>query len=133
VTELFTPETPLAEDPTYAASILAFLKSSWLNLMWVFIPVSWALHFSHTGSDTVIFVMCFLAIIPLAANLGFATEELALRTGEGSVGGGKSWCKFGSLMFSETWCHPGQTIGGLLNATLGNAVELIVSILALIK
>lgn len=42
-----------------------------------------------------------------AALLGFATEEAALRLG--------------------------QTLGGLLNATLGNAVELIVAILALIK
>lgn len=44
---------------------------------------------------------------PVAALLGFATEEAALRLG--------------------------QTMGGLLNATLGNAVELIVAILALVK
>jgi calcium/proton exchanger cax len=45
---------------------------------------------------------------PITAGLlGFATEEAALRLG--------------------------QTLGGLLNATLGNAVELIVAILALIK
>ncbi len=46
-------------------------------------------------------------IFILAGLLGFATEEAALRLGE--------------------------TLGGLLNATLGNAVELIVAILALIK
>lgn len=51
--------------------------------------------------------MSFLAIIPLAKLLGFGTEELAMRVG--------------------------QTIGGLLNATLGNVVELIVAILALVK
>lgn len=51
--------------------------------------------------------MNFIAIIPLAGLLGFATEEAAMRLG--------------------------QTMGGLLNATLGNAVELIVAILALIK
>ncbi|KAJ3515490.1 hypothetical protein NLJ89_g1724 [Agrocybe chaxingu] len=49
----------------------------------------------------------FLAIIPLAKLLGFATEELSLRVG--------------------------QTLAGLLNATLGNAVELIVAIIALVK
>ncbi|KAA1069958.1 hypothetical protein PGTUg99_004773 [Puccinia graminis f. sp. tritici] len=48
-----------------------------------------------------------LAIIPLAKLLGFGTEEIAMRVG--------------------------QTLGGLLNATLGNAVELIVAILALVK
>ena len=51
------------------------------------------------------FVLNFLAIVPLAGLLAFATEELAAKLG--------------------------QTIGGLLNATFGNAVELIVSIIAL--
>lgn len=52
-------------------------------------------------SPTAVFVLNFLAIIPLAAVLSFATEEIAMRLGE--------------------------TMGGLLNATFGNAVELIVS------
>ncbi|KNC78022.1 hypothetical protein SARC_09533 [Sphaeroforma arctica JP610] len=58
-------------------------------------------------SKPIIFVLNFIAIIPLANLLGSATEELALRTGE--------------------------TVGGLLNATFGNAVELILSIAALQK
>lgn len=49
----------------------------------------------------------FLAIIPLAAILSFATEELAL--------------------------YIGEVLGGLLNASFGNAVELIVSIIALVQ
>lgn len=49
----------------------------------------------------------FLAIIPLAAILSMATEEIALRVG--------------------------PTIGGLLNASFGNATELIVAIIALAK
>ena len=52
-------------------------------------------------SATTVFVLNFLAIIPLAAVLSFATEEIAMKLGE--------------------------TMGGLLNATFGNAVELIVS------
>jgi Ca2+:H+ antiporter len=48
-----------------------------------------------------VFVINFFAIIPLAAVLSFATEEISLKLGE--------------------------TMGGLLNATFGNAVELIVS------
>ena len=47
-----------------------------------------------------VFVLNFLAIIPLAALLSYATEEISL--------------------------YVGQTLGGLLNATFGNAVELIV-------
>lgn len=49
---------------------------------------------------TTVFSLNFLAIIPLAAVLSFATEEISKRLGE--------------------------TLGGLLNATFGNAVELIV-------
>ena len=55
----------------------------------------------HLGwSSTAVFTINFLAIIPLAAVLSFATEELAIKLGE--------------------------TLGGLMNATFGNAVELIV-------
>lgn len=51
-------------------------------------------------SPTAVFTLNFFAIIPLAAVLSFATEEISLKLGE--------------------------TMGGLLNATFGNAVELIV-------
>lgn len=56
-------------------------------------------------AHTLIFLSSCLAIIPLAGWLGHATEELAARTGEG--------------------------IGGLLNATFGNAAELIIALAAL--
>jgi Ca2+:H+ antiporter len=57
------------------------------------------------GGDVAIFAMSALAIIPLAGLIGEATEEVAVRTG--------------------------PQIGGLLNATLGNAAELIITIFAL--
>ena len=57
--------------------------------------------------SSVTFILTFLSIIPLAWLLGMVTEELALRTSE--------------------------TVGALLNATFGNAVELIVSVQALRK
>ena len=47
--------------------------------------------------DAVVFLFALLALIPLAALLGFTTEELAMYTN--------------------------QTLGGLLNATFGNATE----------
>ncbi|KAJ7931457.1 calcium/proton exchanger [Mycena leptocephala] len=79
-----------------------------LNLLLVFIPISvWAFNFADKESHTLIFVFSFLAIIPLAKLLAFATDELSMRVG--------------------------QTLAGLLNATLGNAVELIVAIIALTK
>ncbi|KAI0688401.1 Sodium/calcium exchanger protein-domain-containing protein [Cytidiella melzeri] len=107
-----TPERPIGKAPGFFSSTKAIVCASWLNLLLVCIPVSWALHFvwqknTTSTQDTVIFVFAFLAIIPLAKLLAFATDELSMRVG--------------------------QTLAGLLNATLGNAVELIVSILALIK
>ncbi|KAL1405459.1 Vacuolar calcium ion transporter [Vanrija albida] len=110
-TALFTPEKPVGKSPGYVQSVKACILSSWINVLLVFIPVGWALHFvKHSNSkisDTAVFMTNFIAIIPLAGLLGFTTEEVAMRLG--------------------------QTLGGLLNATLGNAVELIVAILALIK
>ncbi|KAF9468145.1 calcium/proton exchanger [Collybia nuda] len=107
---MFIPEKKLAPAPTVRESLKAIVLVSWLNVLLVFIPISWALHFAlpeSNSKDTIVFVLTFLAIIPLASLLAFATEELSLRVG--------------------------QTIAGLLNATLGNAVELIVAIIALVK
>ena len=75
-----------------------------LNLLLVFVPVAIVLEVMH-ASPTLIFVASCLAIIPLAGVMGKATEHLAEKVGEG--------------------------IGGLLNATFGNAAELIIAIVAL--
>ncbi len=78
--------------------------SNYVNVMLIFLPfgiISGAL--GWTAPLT--FVFNFLAIIALASLLSFATEELSKKVG--------------------------QTIGGLLNASFGNATELIVSIVAL--
>ncbi|KAL7279025.1 calcium/proton exchanger [Trametes coccinea BRFM310] len=99
------PEKPVGQAPPIWRQIRAIVLMSWLNLLLACIPVSWALHFAHK-SDTLVFVFSFLSIIPLAKLLAFATDELSMRVG--------------------------QTLAGLLNATLGNAVELIVAIIALI-
>ena len=77
----------------------------WLNWLLVLVPIALFLEFSHTGGSSLLFVISALALIPLAAVLGHATEEVAEFTG--------------------------PKIGGLLNATLGNAAELIITIVAL--
>ncbi|KAM0247741.1 hypothetical protein ACHAQJ_009726 [Trichoderma viride] len=94
------------EPFTVANQIQRTLLSSWINLLLVAAPVGIALNYITSVNRVAVFVVNFIAIIPLAAMLSFATEEIALRTGE--------------------------TLGGLLNATFGNAVELIVAIIALI-
>ena len=76
-----------------------------LNWLLIFVPAAILLEFLAPQSHTLIFLAACLAIVPLAEWLGRATAELARHTGEG--------------------------VGGLLNATLGNAAELIIAIMAL--
>ncbi|KAJ7192646.1 Sodium/calcium exchanger protein-domain-containing protein [Mycena pura] len=106
-TSLFIPHRKIGKAPGVLRSIRSILTASWLNVLLVFIPISWAFHFADKDKQVLIFVFSFLAIIPLAKLLAFATDELSMRVG--------------------------QTLAGLLNATLGNAVELIVAIIALTK
>ncbi|TMF29615.1 MAG: cation transporter [Chloroflexi bacterium] len=69
-----------------------------MYLLLVFVPASLAAELLH--QETAVFITSALAIVPLAALLGEATEQLAIRLG--------------------------PQRGGLLNATLGNLTELIV-------
>ncbi len=87
-------------------------KTSWLkpSLDWllVAVPIAIALRFIPAfNNPTALFIVSCLAIIPLAGWMGKATEHLAE--------------------------HLGQGIGGLLNATFGNAAELIIALFALSK
>ncbi|KAM4057021.1 sodium/calcium exchanger protein [Hirsutella rhossiliensis] len=95
------PKTPF----TVANQLQRTFLSSWINVLIIAAPVGIALNYVPSVGRVVVFVVNFVAIVPLAAMLSFATEEIALRTGE--------------------------TLGGLLNATFGNAVELIVAVIAL--
>ena len=84
-------------------SVLRFFRG--LNALLFFIPVSVALHFLPQVGPLWVFAAAALAIVPLAGLMGQATEELAK--------------------------HLGPAWGGLLNATFGNATELIIGIFAL--
>jgi Ca2+:H+ antiporter len=75
-----------------------------LNWLLIAVPVAIVLEVMH-AAPLVVFGVTALAIIPLSGLLGTATEELA--------------------------GHTGPTLGGLLNATLGNLAELIIAVLAL--
>ncbi|ODS00802.1 cation transporter [Methyloceanibacter methanicus] len=71
----------------------------------IFLPIALYLEYFRPDAHTLIFFASCIAIIPLAGLMGRATEQIANRAGEG--------------------------IGGLLNATFGNAAELIIAIVAL--
>lgn len=82
----------------------SLLKPS-LNWLLVFVPAAVILNYGGPGRETWTFIAACLAVIPLAGWMGKATEHLAERTGDG--------------------------IGGLLNATFGNAAELIIAFMAM--
>jgi Ca2+:H+ antiporter len=84
--------------------LAAALISNRLNVLLVAAPASWALHFSSPDSPWV-FMTAALSLVPLAGIIGLGTEELAYRSG--------------------------PTFGGFLNATFGNAAELIIAVVAL--
>src|SRR5215204_1101499 len=79
-------------------------RYGWLVLLG-FVPIALLLEWLTPENHTAVFVASVLAILPLAASIGRATGVLADRLGGG--------------------------IGGLLNATFGNAAELIIGALAL--
>ena len=96
--------------PAPATSTEPAGDKTWLNAdrlffvaLAVFFPLAVVSHFFLSGTFT--FVFCCLAIIPLARQIGTATEVLAHKLGSG--------------------------LGGLMNASFGNAAELIIAIAAL--
>ncbi|ORY51542.1 calcium/proton exchanger [Rhizoclosmatium globosum] len=86
------------------------LKMLWTGILYyniascIFVPLGIISHLLKWG-DVPTFVLNVLAIMPLAKMLDYCTDQLSMQIGE--------------------------TLGGLLNATMGNAVELIVGVLAL--
>jgi Ca2+:H+ antiporter len=76
-------------------------------LLWLlaFVPVLFVAQTIKPDAHTLLFVLSVLAIVPLAGLLSHATESVAAKTGD--------------------------TVGGLLNATLGNLTELVIALTAL--
>ena len=83
---------------------MKYLFTSWLDCLLIFVPVTIALEVLR-ADPLLVFISACLAIIPLAGLLGRATEHLTT--------------------------HVGAGIGALLNASLGNAAELIIALVAL--
>jgi Ca2+:H+ antiporter len=84
--------------------LLRALASNQLNLLLVAAPASWLLAWRTPGSVWV-FVLAATSLVPLAAIIGLGTETLAHRAG--------------------------PAFGGFLNATFGNAAELIIAVVAI--
>ncbi len=108
-------DTPPAQ-PAHAAKgpvnpLVTVIKDSTgfekaIYAMLIFVPLAFVAEFGGFNSTLVFFASC-LGITPLAKLMSTATEELASKAGSG--------------------------VGGLLNATFGNAVELIIAVLALLQ
>jgi Ca2+:H+ antiporter len=89
--------------PAIPASIRDALSAR-LNLLLVFAPMSWVADYLAPESYWP-FVLAAVSVVPLAGLIGHATDELA--------------------------AHAGPTLGGFLNATFGNAAEIIIGLVAL--
>jgi Ca2+:H+ antiporter len=98
------PRSPTPRTPRFDAGFL--FGEGWPYLLVPFIPLAIALALVG-ASDALVFVASALGIIPTAALMGRATEELAWRSG--------------------------PAVGGFLNVTFGNAPELIIALFALGK
>ncbi|KAM6500349.1 Sodium/calcium exchanger domain containing protein [Amanita muscaria] len=93
-------------EPTWLQSFKFYVFGSYLNILLIFIPLSFLSH--NLNWDAALrFSFSFMAIIPLAKLLGVSTEEMSIKLG-------------------PTWA-------GLLNASFGNAIEIIVGIAALLQ
>src|SRR5882672_10147532 len=84
--------------------LMKFIRTP-MNWFFIFIPVTLILEHAGSVPPPVIFFSAALSIIPIASLIVQATEQIATRTGD--------------------------AIGGLLNATFGNAPELIIAVVAL--
>ena len=88
---------------SFAGQLGRSITRSWLNVLLLAVPLSWAADYFH--APMLVFIAAALALVPAAGLIGEATEDLALRSG--------------------------PTLGGFLNATFGNAAELIIAVVAL--
>lgn len=99
--QLGPPDSQLGRP---GSQLSKFLRSP-INWLLAFIPITVALEHAGGVPAPAVFFSAALAIVPIAAAIVRATEQLATRTGD--------------------------AVGGLLNATFGNAPELIISLVAL--
>ncbi|KAM0259959.1 hypothetical protein ACHAQJ_003052 [Trichoderma viride] len=91
----------------FRRSFWLVLTHSWFNVLLVFVPLGIILANISGVNSGIVFAMNCIAVIPLAGLLSFATESVARKMGD--------------------------ALGALLNVTFGNAVELIIFIIALVK
>ncbi|KAG1797699.1 Sodium/calcium exchanger protein-domain-containing protein [Suillus plorans] len=93
-------------EPSWEESFRFFIFGTWLNILLVFVPLSFISH-NMDWDVGLVFLFSFMAIVPLSKLLGEATDQLSVKLGE--------------------------TMSGLLNASFGNAVEIIIGVTALLN
>ncbi|KAF0686496.1 Aste57867_21683 [Aphanomyces stellatus] len=93
-----------APPPPLWRTLYDVLVGGYLNLLLLFLPLAFWAYYAQ-WHDGFVFSFNFLSMIPLAKIIGDATEDVAH--------------------------HTGDFVGGLINATFGNAVEVIIAIFAL--
>lgn len=69
------------DDPSTYDSFKDLLLGNPINILLLAVPFSFLSYYLH-WNNTVVFLTSFISIIPLAALLGSATEEVSLKTGQ---------------------------------------------------
>ncbi len=91
-------------DSSATKGVVEYVRGNRLNLLLVALPIALVLNWVG-ANDVVVFLASAVAVVPLAGLIGNATEQVAR--------------------------YVGPSLGGFLNATFGNAAELIIAVLAL--
>ncbi|KAF7036631.1 hypothetical protein CFC21_047225 [Triticum aestivum] len=99
-------KVPVASLRPVLANLQEVLLGTKLAVLFIAVPLAVAAQCFRFGQVWV-FALSLIGLIPLAERVSFLTEQIALYTG--------------------------PTIGGLLNATCGNATELIIAVFALVQ
>jgi Ca2+:H+ antiporter len=102
-----TQKTENSKEHGLWRSIPLHTGSDYLNWLLLLSPVAIVIHYTLSLPPLLMFALAGLAIVPLAAALGDSTQAIA--------------------------AHTSQSVGGLLNATMGNAAELIIAFIALFE
>lgn len=94
----------VASESLATTSVIRYVRGNRLNVLLVALPIALVLNWLE-ASDVLVFLASAVSVVPLAGLIGNATEQVAR--------------------------YVGPSLGGFLNATFGNAAELIIAVLAL--
>jgi len=122
-------ETLRADDqPSWSESYRWFLFRSWLNVLLLFVPVAGAAHYLSWDAP-LRFGFCFISIISLAKVCNSTVVVLRMS----KLARTRTSSQLSGDVIEQISLFAGPTVAGLLNASFGNVIEIIVGVTALLR